>query len=87
VNFQAREQRAVLLRLLEESLARGHRRMVIRRYLMLKVRGLEVPHALEVTCEELITSRTARDIRRIDAAVREWAWMLEWPAIAEAQRH
>jgi hypothetical protein len=76
---QADDQRVVLLRLLEESLARGHSRVAIRRYFMLLIRRLEIPEPVHATCEGLIAKRGAREIVKIEAAVTEWASMLDLP--------
>ena len=64
--------RDVLVGQLAESLHRGHWRLAIRRFLVLKAYEFEIPDAHEQTVRRLISSRTADDLRKIRRQVRSW---------------
>ncbi len=70
------EQREALLALLEHSLARGHRRLAIRRYLMLCWQGHPVPSRLRAECNRLVIGSTSQEFVRLAHEVRAWQAML-----------
>lgn len=70
------EQHEALLDLLEHSLARGHRRLAIRRYLMLCWQGHPVPPRLRAECNRLVAASPTREFGRLAREVRAWQTML-----------
>jgi hypothetical protein len=70
------ETREVLLHQLDFTLARGHWRVAIRRFLMLTVCGFEVPDDLAQACEALTLSCPKGDLQRIRCQVQSWFDML-----------
>lgn len=71
-----KEQREALLALLEHSLARGHRRLAIRRYLMLCWQGHVVPPHLRAACNRLVVESPGPEFGRVSRQVRAWQRML-----------
>ena len=69
-------QRQALIELLARSLKFGHRRLAIRRYLMLKICCHSVPFSLEDSCRVLLAAAKPLEINRIEASVNEWHLML-----------
>jgi acyl-CoA synthetase (AMP-forming)/AMP-acid ligase II len=59
-----RSRHAVLLDLLEQSLARGHWKLALRRYLMLLACGCEVPAAQREACERHLLRCEPRGLRK-----------------------
>lgn len=76
---ESQVQREALLDLLERSLRRGHRRLALRHYMMLRVRGHAVPAALREAADGLAARCAPRERRAIAAAVHAWAAMLTAP--------
>lgn len=70
------EQRRALLALLDHSLKRGHWRLAVRRYLMLRAQSHEVPPPHAESCERLIASASRRELGRIRQQVHDWVCLL-----------
>lgn len=70
------EQRCALLALLEHSLRRGHWRLAVRRYLMLRAQSHEVPPDCCERCERLIAAASRRELGRIRQQVHEWVCLV-----------
>ena len=68
-----RSRHEVLLDLLEESLARGHWKLAVRRYLMLLACGCEVPEAPRAACERHLRRCEPRGLRKMEDDVRAWS--------------
>lgn len=62
----------VLRQLLARHLERGEWRMAIRRFLMLRSLGCQLPRAQRERCENHLRHCPPRDLRRMEAAVRDW---------------
>jgi hypothetical protein len=65
-----------LLRLLLADLSRGHRRLAIRHYLMLKGRGAGLPTVVERRCASILQECPARQRVQISRDVENWLAML-----------
>lgn len=65
-------RREVLLALLQESLMRGHWRVALRRYLMLRGCGFEIPEGERRRCEAYLARCKAAELRRMQADARAW---------------
>jgi len=63
----------VLLHLLDQSLARGHWKLALRRYLMLLACGCEVPAAQREACERHLHRCEPRGLRKMEEDVRAWS--------------
>jgi len=63
--------------LLERSMRLGHRRLAIRRYLMMCSQGYSVPALEQSFCEDMMDECTQSDLNRIRSSVKSWADMLE----------
>ena len=73
---RARAERSrdeILLDLLEQSLARGHWKLALRRYLMLLACGGEVPAAQRAACERHLRRCEPRGLRKMEDDVRAWS--------------
>jgi aspartate 1-decarboxylase len=70
------ETRAVILDELATSLERGHWRVALRRFLMLRARDFDIPDSYKTRCEALMSACPARDLRRIQDQVQSWVDML-----------
>ena len=68
-----RSRDAVLLDLLQQSLARGHWKLALRRYLMLLACGCEVPAAQREACERHLRRCEPRGLRKMEEDVRAWS--------------
>jgi len=68
-----RSRHEVLLDLLEQSLARGHWKLAVRRYLMLLACGGEVPAAQRAACERHLRRCEPRGLRKMEDDVRAWS--------------
>lgn len=68
--------REVLIQLAEHSLKLGHKKVAVRRYLMLKTCDYHVPDQLAIRCNQLLKEISPRELWKIEAAVREWHQML-----------
>lgn len=75
-------QRQALLSLLQHSLARGHRKLVLRRYLMLCWQGHPVPDRMIEACNRIVVASPAREFACISRQVRAWQRMLGEDAAA-----
>lgn len=75
-----REREEVLLQLLRHSIERGHRRLVMRRVLMLEVCGLRVPDALKPYCDRVFEQARAGEVVTIRRAVLDLAAMVNGAA-------
>jgi len=69
-------RREALLQLLERSIRLGHRRLAIRRILMLHACAIEVPKEWSGHCRELLLRAERAELSRIHQSVHEWAMML-----------
>jgi hypothetical protein len=68
-----RSRQEVLLDLLQESLARGHWKLALRRYLMLLACDCEVPAAQRAICERHLRRCPPRGLRKMEEDVRAWS--------------
>lgn len=66
-----------LVAMLEESLARGHWRVALRRYAMLNASGQPVPVGLRARCKPLAALMTRRELAQVIADALEWAAFAE----------
>ena len=64
-----------LLASLRESLARGHWKVALQRYLMLQARELGVPESEESRCRRLMASCPEAELRKIRLRAAAWAAM------------
>jgi hypothetical protein len=62
-----------LVQLVESSLAKGHWKVALRRYSMLKAVGVEVDGDLVATCERMFDRCTPCEVRRITGDAACWA--------------
>jgi len=67
--------------LLANSLSRGHRRVAIRRFLMLVACGFDVPVGYKEACKVLGSTCPAGELRRIQASVQAWVDMVSAPPL------
>jgi hypothetical protein len=68
-------RRAELLALLQGSRARNHWRVALRRYLMLRECGYDVPADIAAYCEPLVCRMADSELGRAREAVRMWVAM------------
>lgn len=68
-------QRAGLLALLQHSRARNHWRVAVRRYLMLRECGYDIPPDITAYCEPLVGRMACAELLRAREAARLWADM------------
>jgi hypothetical protein len=69
----ASQRREVLLVLLRESLVRGHWRVALRRYLMLRGCGFDVPERERQRCETYLARCKSTELGRMQADARAWS--------------
>lgn len=67
------DTRAVLLRMLADSLRKGYWRVACRRYLMLRACGWPVPDAVRATCEANLLRCTPLERQRMRQDAQAWA--------------
>ena len=67
------QRREVLLVLLRESLVRGHWRVALRRYLMLRGCGFDVPERERQRCETYLARCKSTELGRMQADARAWS--------------
>ncbi len=70
------EREEALLALLERSIRLGHRRLTVRRILMLRACSIEVPQELAPHCLRLMTEIDRKELSQISQSVHEWILML-----------
>ena len=71
-----RETSEVIVDQLATSLERGHWRIALRRFLMLRASDFDIPDQYKARCEALMAACPTRDIRRIQDQVQSWVDML-----------
>lgn len=67
-----RSRHDVLLALLDDSLARGHWRVALRRFVMLLACGYEVPAHQRALCELHRERCRERELRKMEADAQAW---------------
>jgi hypothetical protein len=67
-----RGRREVLLQLLDESLARGHWKLAVRRFLMLLACDCDVPAEQRSRCEFHLARCREGELRKMEADVQAW---------------
>jgi hypothetical protein len=61
---------------LQTYIERGYWKVAIRRFLMMRAQGFDVPLRDAERCKELIARCSAAELRRIDRSIGEWARMV-----------
>jgi hypothetical protein len=70
------ERAAALLELLKRSIKLGHRRLAIRRILMLRACSIELPPELVPQCHRLMAEAGSKELSQIHQSVDKWVLML-----------
>lgn len=68
----ARSTYAMLLRALQQDLARGYKLAAVRRILMLRALGVDVPESLRQECEAVVQCCPARVLAQSMRATNDW---------------
>lgn len=76
VNESTPERRHALLALLQDSLEKGHWKVALRRFLMLRSFGLSIPDEQATVCEQFMARCPGRELARMHQSAIDWVAMV-----------